>query len=76
MSTDLARAEYVRNNRNKFSHYQARQRDKLKLEMVEAYGGKCVHCQIENPVVLTGKEISSTSPEDLMLAEAINTTAG
>src|ERR1700733_15331992 len=54
MSTEFYkdRAEYVRDNRDKFAHYAARQRDKLKLEMVEAYGGKCVACGVDEPIVL------------------------
>lgn len=46
------RSEYVRNNRDRFAHYAAAQRDKIKAEMVAAYGGKCQHCEITDPVVL------------------------
>lgn len=51
---DMSQARsYFKANRDKFAHYAAKQRDKLKLEMVAAYGGKCVHCDIDDPVVLS-----------------------
>lgn len=58
MSTDKPttaelRSQYVKSNRHRFAHYAASQRDKLKLEMVEAYGGKCLHCGESDPVVLS-----------------------
>lgn len=56
MSTGSAytpeRAEYVKNNRDKMAHYAAKSRDRLKLEMVAAYGGECIACGIDDPVVL------------------------
>lgn len=52
MPYDQERADYVKTNRHRFAHYGARQRDKLKEEVVAAYGGKCCHCGINNPVVL------------------------
>ncbi len=49
----LKRAEYVKANREKFLYYAARARDTLKRETIEAYGGKCQHCGITDPDVLT-----------------------
>lgn len=46
------RAKYVKNNRHRFAHYAAAQRDKIKAEMIEAYGGKCQDCGELDPVVL------------------------
>lgn len=46
------RSDYVKNNRDRFAYYGTRQRDRIKLEMVEAYGGKCKRCGNDNPVVL------------------------
>lgn len=45
--------EYARKNRISFSIYGARHRDQLKHDMVLAYGGKCVHCGENDPVVLS-----------------------
>lgn len=44
--------EFFANNKQRYAHYAADYRDKLKAEMVEAYGGKCVACGITSPVVL------------------------
>jgi 5-methylcytosine-specific restriction endonuclease McrA len=44
--------EYFKKNRPKFAHYAAEFRDKLKAEMVQAYGGKCQHCGVDDPIVL------------------------
>jgi hypothetical protein len=52
MSYDAERSEYVKTNKARFAHYAARQRDKLKLELVKAYGGECKHCGESDPVVL------------------------
>lgn len=50
--TDENRASYVRSHKQRFAHYGAQQRDRIKAEMVEAYGGKCSHCGEVDPVVL------------------------
>lgn len=44
--------EYFQNNKDKFAHYAAKQRDKLKLEMIVAYGGSCQICNEDDPIVL------------------------
>lgn len=55
------RSEYVRNNRDRFAHYAAQQRDKIKAEMVAAYGGKCLHCGEVDQIVLTLDHINDDS---------------
>lgn len=60
-SKNRDRAEYVKNNRDRFALYGIRQRDNLKLEMVEAYGGKCQHCSETDPIVLTLDHIHDDS---------------
>lgn len=44
--------EYFQNNKSRFSHYATKYRDQLKLEMIEAYGGKCLDCGETDPIVL------------------------
>ncbi len=43
----------IANNRDRNSFYGSRQRDRIKTEMVEAYGGKCQHCGETDPIVLS-----------------------
>lgn len=45
-------ARYARENRDKIAIASARARDKLRDEMVIAYGGECKHCGINNPIML------------------------
>lgn len=46
-------ADYYQDNKDRYAHYAAKARDKIREEMVEAYGGKCVKCGIDNIIVLT-----------------------
>lgn len=46
------RSLYFQNNKQRFAHYNAKSHDRLKLEMVQAYGGKCLDCGETDPVVL------------------------
>ena len=39
-------------------------RDKLKTDMVNAYGGKCLHCNIKDPEVLVLDHIHDDAKED------------
>jgi 5-methylcytosine-specific restriction endonuclease McrA len=50
MGTNL---EWAKNNRDRYAQYAANQRDKLKLEMVTAYGGCCKDCGEIDPIVLS-----------------------
>jgi 5-methylcytosine-specific restriction endonuclease McrA len=52
---------YFQNNKSRFAHYAAEQRLRLKAEMVEEYGGKCLHCGIADPDVLTLDHINDDS---------------
>lgn len=61
MPTSQDRALYVKNNRDRFALYSARQRDRIKLEMVEAYDGKCQDCGESDPVVLSLDHINDDS---------------
>ncbi len=45
--------DYRDSNRERIYFQNAEFRDKLRLEMVEAYGGKCLHCGETDPIVLT-----------------------
>lgn len=45
--------EFYQANKDRFAHYAANYRDQLKLEMIEAYGGACIDCGEEDPIVLT-----------------------
>lgn len=45
--------EYFKNNRERYAFYGANHRDKIKAEMVEAYGGKCTRCGETDPIVLS-----------------------
>ena len=51
-------------NRRKQNNFYQGYRDKLKLEMVEAYGGKCLHCSESDPIVLVIDHINDDSVED------------
>lgn len=53
MTDSEDRAQYVKDNRHRFAHYAAGQRDKIKADMIEAYGGKCLHCGESDQIVLT-----------------------
>ena len=44
---------YNKANKGRNLFQNAEFRDKLRLEMVEAYGGKCLHCGEADPIVLT-----------------------
>lgn len=44
---------YNERNKAKIRYQEAEARDKLRLEMVAAYGGKCLHCEEADPIVLT-----------------------
>lgn len=43
---------YFQKHKADFAHYNAEQRDRLKLEMITAYGGKCKRCGIDDTDVL------------------------
>ncbi len=44
---------YNKANKERILFQSAEFRDKLRLDMVEAYGGKCLHCGEADPIVLT-----------------------
>lgn len=44
---------YREANKAKLRFQEAELRDKLRIEMVQAYGGKCLHCREDDPIVLT-----------------------
>ena len=45
-------ADFYAKNKNRYAFYNAEQRDRLRLELVEAYGGKCISCGFNNPLAL------------------------
>lgn len=52
---------FYANNKERFAYYGAHYRDMIKAEMVEAYGGKCLHCGIDDPVILSLDHINDDS---------------
>jgi hypothetical protein len=49
----ITMARYNKENRAKILFQEAELRDRIRLEMIEAYGGKCLHCGEADPIVLT-----------------------
>lgn len=45
--------EWYQKNKNKQRIYYSEYRDKIKVEMITAYGGKCLHCGESDPIVLS-----------------------
>lgn len=52
-------SRYNSQNKSRILFQSALYRDKLRLEMVEAYGGKCLHCGESDPIVLTLDHINN-----------------
>lgn len=46
-------ARYVEQNKPKLRFQEARLRDKVRSEMIEAYGGRCKHCGENDAIVMT-----------------------
>lgn len=48
----ITMSRYNKENKNKVYFKNALYRDKLRAEMIEAFGGKCLHCGEVDPIVL------------------------
>ena len=59
-----AQAEWQKNNPHLTLKNSQNYRDRLKAEMVNAYGGKCLHCGINDPEVLVLDHIHNDAQED------------
>ena len=57
-------AEYFQANRRVLALYGLEYRERMRLEMVEAFGGKCVECREDDPLVLVLDHIENDAKDD------------
>ncbi len=60
--------EWYENNRERARFQEAFAKDKLRLEMVEVYGGKCKHCEELDPLVLQLDHINDDPGQEYEIA--------
>ena len=57
-------ADWYQRNKTQQAIYYAGHRDRIRQEMVKAFGGKCSHCGESDPVVLVLDHINDNAKED------------
>lgn len=64
----MTMARYNEQNKARILHQSAQYRDALRLEMIQAYGGHCQHCQEADPLVLVLDHINDDPELEYELA--------
>lgn len=57
-------AEWYQRNKIQQAKYYAGYREKIKFECVEAYGGSCIECGVNDPIVLVIDHTRDNAKED------------
>lgn len=57
-------SDYYQKNKDRFSVYLSGYREKVRLEMIDAYGGKCSRCGIDDHEVLVLDHINDDAKKD------------
>jgi hypothetical protein len=57
-------ADWYQRNKDKTAKYLSEYREKIRLEMIEAYGGKCQKCGESDPIVLVLDHINDNAAQE------------
>jgi hypothetical protein len=72
--TKEERNQYCRDwyqaNKKRVNYYYGEYREKIRMEMVEGYGGKCLHCGESDQIVLVLDHINNDGSVDRKLDSA------